>query len=297
MRSRRRRRACGRGWHGAPPAVRRAKGKFTPDAAGRPARRPRLQQQAGAEAEQRGLKAEREVDRHRADEVQLRRADGQVEALHEDGEEQRRRAGCAERAALAQELRRLGGDERHGSEVGGDDLGAGKIPGSMCMALPRVHGTTMRTTRRGRQALAGTGGRRTDAAKPRTYPARQCLMTLHDESAGASGARGQPAENQSDRTHTQGSHQPGTSHGAVFTAAARFRTRSQAGLLARRLPPPPTFPSARLQWRDGGFVRLTAGGLRRNGRARARRTTSPDFPFHLVAEDMTRHPDRMRGEG
>ncbi len=179
-----------------------------------------LQQQAKPEAEQRGHEAEREVDRHRADEVQLRRARGQVEALHEDGEEQRREQRAQDELRFAQELRRLGGDERDGGEVGGGDLGAGKDAGfDVHGDSPRVHGTTMRATRAGggRPGRHGrpTHGRGETADVPR---ARQCLRRLHDESAGASGARGQPAENQSDRTHTPGLTSTWNPHGAFAGA-------------------------------------------------------------------------------
>jgi len=82
---------------------------------------------------------------------------------------------------------------------------------------------------------------------------------------------------------------------------ARCSVLDRAGLLARRLPRPPTFPSARLS----GMLADSSGsqqrGLRRNGRSRTRRTTSPDFPFHPVLRLQAGAPGsnagRSIGEG
>jgi hypothetical protein len=49
-----------------------------------------------------------------------------VEALHEDGEEQRREQRAQNELRLLDELRRLDGEQAGGGKVGGSDFGAGK---------------------------------------------------------------------------------------------------------------------------------------------------------------------------
>jgi hypothetical protein len=138
-----------------------------------------------------------------------------------------------------------------------------------------------------------THGRGETADVPR---ARQCLMTLARR-VGWSFRRTRAAGGKPVGSNPHpGAHINLEPRTAPFSRRLRDFVLDRAGLLARRLPLPPTFPSARLSGVMADSSGLQQRGLRRNGRARARRTTSPDFPFHPVLRLQAGAPGSNAGQ-
>ena len=132
-----------------------------------------------------------------------------------------------------------------------------------------------------------THGRGETADVPR---ARQCLMTLARR-VGWSFRRTRAAGGKPVGSNPHpGAHINLEPRTAPFSRRLRDSVLDRAGLLARRLPLPPTFPSARLSGVMADSSGLQQRGLRRNGRSRGASdvTGLPVSPRHMKIGRGTR---------